>query len=67
MNLPPEPGNDRRALPRHIRDGEHAAWHDVPAGPEGHQPAGRRTRVWIYLVAIATLGLGLLYFLTIQP
>ena len=67
MNLPPAPGNDRRAVPRHIRDAEHDAWRDVPAGPENQETAGRRARLWIYLAAIAALGLGLLYFLATRP
>ena len=67
MNLPPAPGDDRRALPRHIRDAEHHAWRDVPGSPEGREAAGRRARLWMYLVAIAALGLGLLYFLATRP
>lgn len=62
--MEPPPTNDRRAVPRHIRDAEHDTWHDEPAGPE---TAGRRMRLWVYLTASAALAVGLWYFLTTRP
>jgi hypothetical protein len=55
MNLPP---NERRAVPRHIRDGEHEGWHDAAEAASGRAPR-RRFRLWIFLVAAAALIAGL--------
>lgn len=61
MNLPPEssrePPNDRRSVPRHIRDGEHDSWEDTMAGV----PAGRAARlrvVWICVAVVLAAALG---------
>jgi len=64
MNTPP--GNERRAVPRHIRDAEHDMSRDLPAVPERPGTAGRRLR-WIGLLLVAALGLGLWYVLTTRP
>jgi hypothetical protein len=58
MNLPGEPTNDRRAVPRHIRDGEHDGWEDTMAA----DPAGKRARtrlLLIYLAVLLAVGFGL--------
>jgi hypothetical protein len=65
MNQPP--GNDRRAVPRHIRDAEHDLSRDLPAGQESQDSAGRRLRLLAWLAAVAALGAGLWYFLTTRP
>jgi len=56
--------HERRAVPRHIRDAEHDDWDEAPAGAG---TAGRRMRLWVYLVTILVLGTGLWYFLTTRP
>jgi hypothetical protein len=61
MDTPP--GNDRRAVPRHIRDAEHDMSRDVPAAPQGPETGGSRAR-WIGLILVAALALGLWWFLT---
>jgi hypothetical protein len=62
MNLPPDSPNERRAVPRHIRDGEHDMLHDaVEAGPRAEN-AGRRWRVVVYLVEAVALVLGLWFY-----
>ena len=61
MDLPPRSPNERRHLPRHIRDGEHEAWHDAADAAANAGNAGRRWRVLLYvvLVAVAVAGLWL--------
>ena len=61
MNLPPElsrePTNDRRSVPRHIRDGEHDSLEDTMAGV----PTGRAVRlrvVWICVAVALAAALG---------
>jgi hypothetical protein len=49
MNLPGEPTNDRRAVPRHIRDGEHDSWEDTMAGV----PAGKAAPLRMVLICVA--------------
>lgn len=60
MNMPGEPPNDRRAVPRHIRDGEHDSFEDTMAGvPAGG--SGRSRLMWM-LVAVALAGLAGAWF-----
>jgi hypothetical protein len=49
MNLPGGPTNDRRAVPRHIRDGEHDSWEDTMAG----KPAGKAGVLRLVLISVA--------------
>lgn len=56
MSLPGETSNDRRAVPRHIRDGEHDML-DETMGRE--PPPGRRMWLWIYVVVLLAGGFGL--------
>jgi len=49
MDLPPTSANDRRAVPRHMRDGEHHEWDEAAAG----QAPRRRAALWILLAALA--------------
>jgi hypothetical protein len=50
MNIPADPTNERRAVPRHIRDGEHDSWEDTMAGvPPGG--AGRSRLLWALIAA----------------
>jgi len=57
MNLPPKAGEDRRLVPRHLRDSEH----DLPgvapgSGTRAEDADGsRRMRVWVYAVLAALL------------
>jgi hypothetical protein len=55
MNLPPD---ERRAMPRHIRDGEHHGWHEAGDPAIGRAPR-RRFRLWVFLLAVAVLIAGL--------
>jgi hypothetical protein len=61
MNLPPAK-DERRAVPRHIRDGEHDMLEETSSFSEGGAPA-RRARIWLYLAAVAALGIGIWFFL----
>jgi hypothetical protein len=58
MNLPPDSPRERRAVPRHIRDGEHEMWQDGVDAAPGAGP-GRRWRVLVYVAVAAALVLGL--------
>lgn len=59
MNLPPDSPNDRRAVPRHIRDGEHEMWQDAAETAAGAAGPRRRWRVLVFVVVVAALVLGL--------
>jgi len=50
MNLPPAPSNERRAVPRHIRDGEHTELED---SVEKVAESRRRPNLWILLAVVA--------------
>ena len=64
MNLPPEPKDDRRAVPRHIRDGEHDMLEDtLGSNPGGAAAPGRRARLWIYIGILLAAGAGLWFML----
>jgi hypothetical protein len=56
MNLPPSTREDRRTVPRHLRDSEHDITDMAPgAGMRGEDAGGsRRLRGWVY-VALAAL------------
>jgi len=61
MNLPPdssrEPTNDRRSVPRHIRDGEHDSFEDTMAGiPPASGPRLVTVLVCIAAVLVAAFG-----------
>jgi len=63
MNLPPPAPNEadeRRAVPRHIRDAEHEPL-EAEQSPDQGTP-GRRLRLWILLVVAAALIAGLWYY-----
>jgi hypothetical protein len=60
MNMPGEPPNDRRAVPRHIRDGEHDSFEDTMAGVPAGGP-GRSRLMWV-LVAVALAGVAGAWF-----
>jgi len=57
--MDPSPGspNDRRPLPRHIRDGEHESWQD--AAEAGAPNPWRRWRLLLYVVLVAAVIVGL--------
>jgi len=61
MNLPPGSSNERRHLPRHIRDGEHEMLHEVAEGAASATP-GRRWRLLVYVVLIAAVVAGLWFY-----
>jgi hypothetical protein len=64
MSLPPptpKEANDRRAVPRHIRDGEHDGWQDAVEQSSGAAPA-RRFRLWMFRVVIAAAIAGLWFY-----
>jgi hypothetical protein len=65
MNLPPEPKDDRRAVPRHIRDGEHDMLEDtLGSNPAVAAAPGRRSRLWIYIAVVLAAGAGLWFMLS---
>jgi hypothetical protein len=64
MTQPEQPANDRRSVPRHIRDAEHDMSRDLPAGQE---TAGRHSRLWIWLAVALALGTGLWFVLSTRP
>jgi hypothetical protein len=57
MNMPPEltrePTNDRRSVPRHIRDGEHDSLEDTMAGVPPGRAARLRPAMVLICVAVA--------------
>jgi len=63
MSLPPDSANDRRAVPRHIRDGEHDSWEDGSIVQEDRAAAWRRPALWILLAVLAALFAGAWGFL----
>jgi hypothetical protein len=62
MNLPPDSPNDRRAVPRHIRDGEHELWQDAAEAAPGAGNPGRRWRLLLYAAALVALAAGLWFY-----
>ena len=66
MDSPPGSSNERRHLPRHIRDGEHEPWNETGefAVPATNAVRGRRLLVYVAVVClvIAALVLGLWIF-----
>jgi hypothetical protein len=60
MILPADPPNDRRTVPRHIRDGEHDMLEETLGSTRRKSDSvGRRARLWIYLAGIVAAGVGL--------
>ncbi len=60
MDLPPTSSNERRAVPRHMRDGEHHEWNEATTA-EGRARL-RQLAPWILLaVAIAGIAAWWLY------
>jgi len=58
--MPGETSNDRRAVPRHIRDGEHDTLDEAMSRePRPGRAAGRRMWLWIYAVVLLAGGFGL--------
>lgn len=56
MSLPGEPDNDRRAVPRHLRDSEHEKLSDTGAfGQRAADAVPRMRRVWIALALSVAL------------
>jgi len=64
MNLPPVPDQDRRTVPRHIRDGEHSLL-DESLGSEAPPTVATRTRWWAYLLLVVVAGCVLWYLLRV--
>ncbi len=52
--------NERRAVPRHIRDGEHEPVEADVSSDQG--TPGHRLRLWLLLVVVAALIAGLWYY-----
>ena len=64
MNLPRNPPrDDRRAVPRHIRDGEHDAIEEAIGNLE-HEPRLPLGRLLIWSVLVALAAGGLVWWLT---
>ena len=51
MNLSGDPTEDRRSVPRHIRDGEHDSWEDTMAGVPS--ASGSNPRLVMVLIGVA--------------
>ena len=65
MNLPGEPANDRRSVPRHIRDGEHDSFEDTMSGlPPAKAARGRWLLIWL---VVAALAVGLVAWFALRP
>lgn len=62
MELPPGSSNERRHLPRHIRDGEHEPWHEAGDAAANAPPSGRRWRVLVYVILVAAVVVALWYY-----
>ena len=62
MDLPPGSSNERRHLPRHIRDGEHEPWQDAGEAASNAARPGRHWRLLVGVVLIAALILGLWFY-----
>jgi len=59
-----EPGNDRRAVPRHLRDGENDLLSSTGAfGQRAEDAASRRGRGWALIIAALAAALALGWFL----
>ena len=58
MNLPPDPSHERRAVPRHMRDGEHDPLADTGIfGSRTSDVGGGRARMIVYaLLVLAAAG-----------
>lgn len=61
MNLPQDKPNDRRSVPRHIRDGEH----DTIDEAVGAAAPGR-TAVWLAAGIALLAAIGIVWWLTRQ-
>jgi type VI protein secretion system component VasF len=57
MNTPPTSANERRALPRHIRDGEH---HHLEESTPAGRARWRQLAPWV-LLAVALVGFAALW------
>ena len=56
--------NERRSVPRHIRDAEHDLSRDEPADPGS---ASRRPVVLFWALAVAALVTAVAWYLTTRP
>ena len=54
LEQPTAPRNERRAMPRHLRDGEHDSEQMALAG--GEDPASSRSGTWLLWVSLVALG-----------
>jgi hypothetical protein len=62
MTLPPSPPDDRRTVPRHLRDSEHDMSPSAPGSGTRAEDArgGPGPRTWIYAAILAVaVGIGL--------
>lgn len=56
MEMPPRPREERRSVPRHLRDSEHDMTGAAPGAGSRAEDAsdrGRRVRGWVYIVLAA--------------
>jgi hypothetical protein len=60
MSSPEDSGNDRRAVPRHLRDGENDLLSSTGAfGQRAEDTASRRGRAWALIIAALAAALAL--------
>jgi|SRR5687768_652510 len=66
MNSPRIPGDERRTVPRHLRDSEHDSSREAPGTGSRAEDGGlkRRPWSWIYAGALVLLGIGIWFWLT---
>ena len=62
MDSPPGSPNERRHLPRHIRDGEHESWQDATEAATAAPNPARRWRLLLYVVLVAAVIAGLWFY-----
>jgi hypothetical protein len=53
MNAPEHSGNDRRAVPRHLRDGENDLLSSTGVFGQRSEDAVRRRGIWVLVVLVA--------------
>ena len=65
MSPPDDPTNDRRTVPRHLRDSEHEKLSDTGAfGQRAEDAVPRKGRVWIALALMVALAIAAWFWIS---